>query len=46
MKGANMANNLTYKDFALDELTYMSRAFSAGLSYNAMVAQAQRGKVE
>lgn len=37
-----MANNLTYKDFALDELTYMSRAFGSGLSYNAMVAQAQR----
>lgn len=35
-------SNLTYKDFGVDELTYLSRAYNAGLSYNAMVGQAQR----
>lgn len=35
-------SNLTYKDFALDELTYLSQAYGAGMRYNAMVSQAQR----
>lgn len=34
--------NLTYLDFAVDEVQYMSQAYSAGLRYNAMVSQAQR----
>lgn len=37
-----MATTLTYKDFALDELTYLSQAYGKGLCFNAMVAQAQR----
>lgn len=34
--------NLTYKDFALDELKYLSKAYGAGFRYNPMVSQAQR----
>lgn len=37
-----MANNLTYLDFATDEVLYLTNAFSKGLRYNAMVSQAQR----
>lgn len=37
-----MKVDLTYKDFGLDELTYLSQAYGAGLSFNAMVSQAQR----
>lgn len=34
--------NLTYLDFALDELSYFADAYNRGLRYNAMVSQAQR----
>lgn len=37
-----MSKQLTYKDFGLDELTYLSQAHGQGLSFNAMVSQAQR----
>lgn len=37
-----MANNLTYLDFAADEVAYLMSAYSNGLRYNAMVGQAQR----
>lgn len=37
-----MNKNLTYLDFAVDELLYLTYAHKAGLRYNAMVAQAQR----
>jgi HEPN domain-containing protein len=33
---------LTYLDFAADEALYLITAYSKGLRYNAMVAQAQR----
>jgi len=36
------SNNLTYLDFAADEVSYLMAAYSAGLRYNAMVSQAQR----
>lgn len=34
--------NLTYKDFAVDEFTYMHMAYLKGMRYNPMVSQAQR----
>lgn len=34
--------NLTYKDFAMDELMYFTDAYNNGMRYNAMVGQAQR----
>lgn len=34
--------NLTYLDFATDEVLYLQQAFSAGMRFNAMVSQAQR----
>lgn len=37
-----LAKELTYYDFALDEVLYLVRAYEAGLRYNAMVSQAQR----
>lgn len=38
-----MANkNLTYVDFAYDEMGYFTQAYSSGMRYNAMVSQAQR----
>lgn len=38
-----MANkNLTYLDFAYDEMGYFTQAYNAGMRYNAMVSQAQR----
>ena len=38
-----MANkNLTYLDFAYDEIGYFTQAYHAGMRYNAMVSQAQR----
>ena len=33
---------LTYLDFAIDELLYLTQAYSQGLRFNAMVSQAQR----
>lgn len=37
-----MADNLTYLDFATDEVLYLTDAYNKGLRYNAMVSQAQR----
>lgn len=38
-----MANkNLTYVDFAYDEMGYFTQAYAQGMRYNAMVSQAQR----
>jgi HEPN domain-containing protein len=38
-----MANKqLTYLDFAIDELLYLTQAYASGLRFNAMVSQAQR----
>lgn len=37
-----MAKQLTYLDFANDELQYFAMAYNAGMRYNAMVSQAQR----
>lgn len=37
-----MRKELTYLDFATDEALYLTEAYSKGLRYNAMVAQAQR----
>lgn len=38
-----MANkNLTYIDFAYDEMAYFTQAYNSGMRYNAMVSQAQR----
>lgn len=37
-----MSNNLTYLDFAADEVQYLMCAYNAGMRYNAMVSQAQR----
>ncbi len=34
--------NLTYKDFAVDELMYMNKAYQLGMRCNPMVSQAQR----
>ena len=33
---------LTYLDFATDEMLYLNAAWAAGMRYNAMVGQAQR----
>ena len=35
-------SNLTYRDFAEDELKYLVTAYNSGFRYNAMVSQAQR----
>lgn len=35
-------SNLTYLDFAIDELGYFTNAYTQGMRYNAMVGQAQR----
>lgn len=35
-------SNLTYKDFAVDELQYMVSAYRHGMRSNPMVSQAQR----
>lgn len=37
-----MAKQLTYVDFANDELQYFVAAYNSGMRYNAMVSQAQR----
>lgn len=37
-----MKKNLTYLDFAADEVVYLFQAFAAGMRFNAMVSQAQR----
>ena len=37
-----MAKNLTYLDFAIDELLYLTTAYDKGIRSNAMVSQAQR----
>lgn len=37
-----MVKQLTYLDFATDEVLYLSDAYSKGCRYNAMVSQAQR----
>lgn len=37
-----MTKRLTYLDYALDETAYLNKAYSLGIRYNAMVAQAQR----
>lgn len=34
--------NLTYMDFAYDEMQYLTAAYSKGMRFNAMVSQAQR----
>ena len=37
-----MSKQLTYLDFATDELQYFVAVYNAGMRYNAMVSQAQR----
>lgn len=37
-----MTDNLTYLDFATDEVLYLTDSYNKGLRYNAMVSQAQR----
>lgn len=37
-----MSKQLTYLDFANDELGYFAASYNAGFRYNAMVSQAQR----
>lgn len=37
-----MTVNLTYKDFAMDELLFLTDAYGRGMRYNTMVSMAQR----